>query len=58
MKRQPIMAKKAKTVLTLDRQVTYQIKVPRELDVNWEDWAGGMTVTVAMDDETGSPVST
>ena len=49
------MAKKAKTVLTLDRQITYQIKVPGELDANW---AGGMTVTVEMDDETGSPVST
>ena len=49
------MAKRAKTVLTLDRPVTYQIKVPGELDV---DWAGGITVTVKRDDEIGSPVST
>jgi len=51
------MAKKAKTVLTLDRPVTYQIKVPGELNADWEDWAGGMTVTVEKDDEVGSPVS-
>ncbi len=49
------MAKKAKTVLTLDQQITYQIKVPGELNTNW---AGGMTVKVEMDDETGEPVST
>jgi hypothetical protein len=49
------MAKRAKTVLTLDRPVTYQIKVPGELDA---DWAGGITVTVKRDDEIGSPVST
>jgi hypothetical protein len=45
------MAKKAKTVLTLDRTITYQIKVPGELDENWEDWIGGMTVTVNSDSE-------
>ena len=52
------MTKKAKTVLTLDRPATYQIKIPGELDANWDDWAGEMTVTVERDDEIGSPVST
>jgi len=45
------MAKKAKTVLTLDRTITYQIKVLGELDENWEDWVGGMTVTVERNSE-------
>jgi len=52
------MTKKAKTVLTLDRPATYQIKIPGEFDAKWDDWAGGMTVTVERDDEIGSPVST
>jgi len=50
--------KEVKQKLTLDRPATYQIKVPGELDESWEDWAGGMTVTVERDDEIGSPVST
>jgi hypothetical protein len=45
------MTKKARSELTLDRPVTYQIKVPGELDENWEDWAGGMAVTVESDEE-------
>ena len=52
------MMKEVKQKLTLDRPATYQIKVPGELDESWEDWAGGMTVTVERDDEIGSPVST
>ncbi len=32
--------------LSLDRAVTYQIKVPGELDETWADWDGRMTVTV------------
>jgi hypothetical protein len=32
--------------LTLDRPVTYQIKVPGHLDESWSDWAGGMTIAV------------
>ena len=32
--------------LTLDRPVTYQIKVPGLLDENWSDWNGGMTIAV------------
>lgn len=42
--------------LTLDQSATYQIKVPGELDENWPEWAGGMTVTVVSDDE-GLPVT-
>jgi hypothetical protein len=32
--------------LTLDRPVTYRVKVPGRLDESWADWAGGMTITV------------
>ena len=32
--------------LTLDRQYTYQIQVPGELDASWSDWDGKMAVTV------------
>jgi hypothetical protein len=32
--------------LTLDRPVTYEIRVPGELDASWSDWAGGMAITV------------
>jgi hypothetical protein len=32
--------------LTLDRPVTYQIKVPGQIGESWSDWAGGMTITV------------
>lgn len=31
--------------LTLDRPVTYQIKVPGHLDESWTEWDGKMTVT-------------
>lgn len=37
--------------LSLDQPLTYQIKVPGELDENWRDWAGEMTVTVERDDD-------
>ena len=49
--------KKAKYKLSLDRPVTYQIKVPGELGESWSDWAGGMTITVESEGE-GSPVTT
>jgi len=39
------MVKKDGLPLTLDQPVLYQIKVPGELDQNWSDWAGDMTVT-------------
>jgi len=32
--------------LSLDHPVTYEIKVPGELDESWSDWAGGMTISV------------
>lgn len=32
--------------LTLDRPVTYEIKVPGQLDMGWLDWSEGMTITV------------
>ena len=44
---------KSKHKLTLYEPATYQIKVPGELDENWSDWAGGMTITV--DREGNSP---
>ena len=43
--------------LSLDQPLTYQIKVPGELDENWRDWAGEMIVTVERDDD-GFPVTT
>ena len=51
------MMKNAKQKLTLDRPVTYQIKVPGKIDEYWPDWAGGMTVVVDSDDD-GLPVTT
>jgi hypothetical protein len=38
--------KDTKRRLTLDRPVTYEIKVPGQLDENWSDWTGGMTIAV------------
>lgn len=35
--------------LTLDRQVTYQIKVPGHIDVRWAEWVEGMTIAVGND---------
>ena len=40
------MTKDVKQKLTLDRPVTYQIKVPWHLDGSWTEWDGRMTVTV------------
>jgi hypothetical protein len=40
------MMKEIKRKLTLDRPVTYQIKVPGHLDESWTEWDGGLTVTV------------
>jgi len=51
------MMKKDKPQLTLDQPVTYQIKVPGELDESWLDWAGEMKVIVESDDN-GLLVST
>ena len=43
--------------LTLDRPVTYQIKVPGELSESWSDWVGGMTISVETEED-GSPITT
>jgi hypothetical protein len=51
------MINKPKQILTLGRPVTYQIRVPGELDESWQDWAGGMTVIVESD-ENRQPVTT
>ena len=40
------MMKEVKRKLTLDRSVTYQIKIPGHLDESWADWDRRMTVTV------------
>jgi hypothetical protein len=55
--KETIMIYKSKQKLTLDRPVTYQIKVPGELDKSWLDWAGEMTVIVEYNDD-GLPVTT
>ena len=39
-----------KQKLTLDRPVTYQIKVPGELDDSWSEWYGKMTIAVEKED--------
>ena len=44
------MTKDVKQKLTLDRPVTYQIKVPGHLDESWTEWDGRMTVAVESED--------
>jgi len=44
------MTKDVKQKLTLDRPVTYQIKVPGHLDESWTEWDRRMTVTVESED--------
>ena len=51
------MIDKDKQKLTVDRQETYQIKVPGELGESWSDWIGGMTITVESEGD-GPPVTT
>lgn len=48
--------KKDKQKLTLDRPVTYQIKVPGALKKQWLDWNGGVLVTVESD-ANGNPIT-
>ena len=48
--------KEVKQKLTLDRPVTYQIKVRGELDQRWSDWVAGMTITVERKGD-GPPVT-
>jgi len=49
--------RKPKQTLTLDRPVTYQIKVPGQIGKSLSDWAGGMTTSVESEGD-GQPVST
>jgi hypothetical protein len=42
---------------SLDRPVTYEIKVPGELDESWSDWAGEMTIAVESEGD-GPPITT
>ena len=51
------MTKKVERKLSLDRPVTYQIKVPGHLDERWTEWDGGMTITVGSESD-GTPVTT
>ena len=41
------LKKETKQKLTLDKPVSYQIKVPGHLDESWSEWVEGMKVTVA-----------
>jgi hypothetical protein len=43
--------KETKRKLTLDRPVTYEIRVPGHLDESWIEWDGRMTVAVGYDDD-------
>ena len=45
------MIKKNEYKLTLDRAVTYQIKVPGEIDHRWSDLTGGMKISVEIEDD-------
>jgi len=49
--------KEIKRKLTLDRPVTYQIKVPGHLDESWTEWDGRITITVVSDDD-DRPITT
>jgi hypothetical protein len=51
------MTVKVRQKLTLHQPATYQIKVPGQLDENWADWVGDMTITVESEGD-GPPVTT
>jgi len=51
------MMKKIKHKLSLDRPVTYQIKVPGHLNPSWSAWNGEMTIKEESDSD-GRPVTT
>ena len=44
-------------MLTLDRPVTYQIKVPGDLNASWSEWDERMTISVE-NGEDDPPVTT
>jgi hypothetical protein len=49
--------KDVKQKLTLDQPMTYQIKVPGQLDERWSEWDGKMTITVTSEGD-GPPITT
>ena len=49
--------KRIRQKLTLDRPVTYQIKVPGHIGESWSDWAEGMTIAVESEGD-GPPITT
>lgn len=48
------MSRQARGKLTLYGPVTYQIQVPGQLDEQWTEWNGTMTVTVVTDADGGT----
>jgi hypothetical protein len=51
------MTKKGGRKLSLDRPVTYQIKVLGHLDESWSDWVEGLTIRVESEGK-GPPITT
>lgn len=51
------MKEKTTQKLTLDRPVTYQIKVPGRFDESWSDWAELLTFKVEIGDD-NLPITT
>jgi hypothetical protein len=49
--------KKDKQKLTLDRPITYQIKVPGEIDVSWSAWFEKLIIKVEVSND-GPPITT
>jgi hypothetical protein len=49
--KEAIMIKNGKHKLTLDRPVTYQIKVLGAFDEHWSDWGRELTITIENDDD-------
>ena len=43
--------------LTLDRPVTYEIRVPEQIGESWSPWIGEMTIVVESEGD-GPPVTT
>ncbi len=48
--------KKGKPKLTLDRPITYQIKVPGHLDECWSEWVERMAITLEYEGD-GRPIT-
>ena len=52
-----MMTRDSQYRLTLDQPASYEIKVPGELDLNWSDWVGSVTVNIEHSD-TNLPITT